>query len=249
MTDGPIQDTSRLRADSARITALAAGDLDATVPDCPGWTVRDLIVHLGGVHRWATEALRTGANPGRLSTDPLPDVPTEADALARWFGDGAIALADELDSRDPDEPAWMPFDLPDPTVGVWRRRQTQETSVHRWDAERALGAPAPIGAELAADGIDEYFEVIIPRKQARDGLELPTSSLHVHCTDTAGEWTVEVADGRLVLHREHRKGDAALRGTAEYLLLSLWGRSVPEGVVDVVGDAAAADAWLSLGGS
>ena len=42
--------------------------------------------------------------------------------------------------------------------------------------------------------------------------------------------------------REHAKGDAALRGRAEDLLLTLWRRPVPAGAVDVVGDPAAAEA-------
>lgn len=28
--------------------------VDAAVRTCPGWVVRDLVRHLGGVHRWAT---------------------------------------------------------------------------------------------------------------------------------------------------------------------------------------------------
>jgi uncharacterized protein (TIGR03083 family) len=143
----------------------------------------------------------------------------------------------------------MPFPVEHRTVSVWTRRQTHETSLHRWDAEAAAGAPRQIDAALASDGIDEYFGVVLPRLVDRDGLELPTSSLHVHCTDTEGEWTVEAVDGALRVDRAHRKGDAALRGTAEHLLLRLWGRGVPEGAVEVVGDAAAAASWLELGGT
>jgi Mycothiol maleylpyruvate isomerase N-terminal domain len=28
--------------------------LDTPVPSCPGWRARDLLAHLGFVHRWAT---------------------------------------------------------------------------------------------------------------------------------------------------------------------------------------------------
>ena len=42
-------------------TALAAAaeeaGLDAPVPTCPGWTVNDLVLHIGEVHRWATAAV------------------------------------------------------------------------------------------------------------------------------------------------------------------------------------------------
>ena len=166
------------------------------MPDCPGWTLRDLVEHLGGVHRWAHEGITTGRAPDRSSTDPAPDAPPrEADGLARWFGDGAIALAQVLDAADLDTPAWMPFRVERPTIGVWLRRQTHETSLHRWDAESAVGAPGPIEATSAADGIDEYFDLVLARRVDRDGITLPSHSLHVHCTDTPGEWFVQAAGG------------------------------------------------------
>jgi predicted lipid carrier protein YhbT len=88
----------------------------------------------------------------------------------------------------------------------------------------------------------------LPRLVSRESLPLPGSSLHVHCTDVAGEWLVRADGDRLAVTREHAKGDAALRGRAEDLLLTLWGRPVPDGAVDTVGDPAAAEAWLTLGG-
>jgi uncharacterized protein (TIGR03083 family) len=175
--------------------------------------------------------------------------PSESDALARWFGDGAIGLANSLDDAGLDAPTWTPFPIPDPTVAVWLRRQTHETALHRWDAEAAVAAPRPLSPALAADGIDEYLGVIVPRLVDRDGLELPAGSAHLHCTDTPGEWTVEVVDGEYVLDRSHRKGDAAVRGSAEHLLLQLWGRAVPDGAVEVLGDPVVGAAWTSLGGN
>ncbi|MFZ4519610.1 MAG: maleylpyruvate isomerase family mycothiol-dependent enzyme [Microthrixaceae bacterium] len=250
----PITDTATYRADAGRIAAVAAGHLDAEVPACPGWAVRDLLVHLGSVHRWAGEVLRTGESPGRMpgegGADPAPD---DDGRLLDWFTGGALELADALDAMDPGAPSWLPWVLERPVAGVWLRRMTQETSVHRWDAESAVGEPGPIAAPLAADGVDEYFTLIVPRRVARDGIDLPSGSLHVHCTDddlegVNGEWFVTAADGYAVTP-EHRKGDAVLRGRAEDLLLALWGRPVPEGGVEVVGDPEIAAAWLAVGGS
>jgi uncharacterized protein (TIGR03083 family) len=252
---GPVvTDTGRLRADAARIAEVAGTDLDAAVPGCPGWVVRDLVVHLGSVHRWATEVVATGEYPGRMAADPGPvPVPDDDAGLLAWFTAGAAQLADALDAMDPDAPSWMPWTIERPVAGVWLRRQTQETSVHRWDAESAVGDTHPIEPALAADGIDEYFALIVPRVVTRSGVVLPGPSVHVHCTDDglpdgAGEWYVDAA-GDYVVTREHRKGDAALRGRAEDLLLALWGRPVPDGAIDVVGDPAAAAAWLAVGGT
>src|ERR1017187_2840194 len=44
-----------IRGESARIADLLDGaDLDARVPSCPDWALRDLVLHLGEVQRsWA----------------------------------------------------------------------------------------------------------------------------------------------------------------------------------------------------
>ncbi|MDQ2678868.1 MAG: maleylpyruvate isomerase family mycothiol-dependent enzyme [Actinomycetota bacterium] len=240
-------DTAQLRSDAARIAELAgSGPLDAAVPDCPGWALRDLVVHLGSVHRWATECARGGREPSGRWQDLHHDVAD--DELTSWFAEGADALATTLDELAPDAPTWTPFPIESPTVAVWIRRQTHETSLHRRDAEGALGVIGPIDAALAADGVDEYLGVIVPRIVQRDGRGLPVGSAHFHCTDTDGEWTVEVVDGDYVLDRSHRKGDAAVRGTAEALLLGLWGRDggTP---LEVLGDAGVAEAWMAIGGN
>lgn len=244
-----IDGTGHLRNDAARITELVASDLDVAVPSCPGWSLRDLVTHLGGVHRWATAAVKGAARPDTNPAAEAGAAPEEPDALARWFGDGAIALAHALDVAGADTPTWTPFPIEDPTVAVWIRRQTHETSLHRWDAELAVAVPRAIDAELASDGIDEYLTVIVPRLVQRDGVVLPSGSVHLHCTDVPGEWTVEVLDGRYSVDRTHRKGDAAVRGTAEDLLLALWGRPVPDGAPEVLGDVEVGAAWMGIGGS
>ncbi len=245
----PVPYLDHLRADAARVAEVtAAGPLDAPVPGCPGWTLRDLVVHLGLVHRWAGTAAATAAEPSGddwLAAAPADDV--TAARLADWYRDAAADLVATLERLDPDDATWHLFPA-EQRVGVWIRRQTQETCLHRWDAESAVGEPGPIDPVLAADGIDEYFSLLLARMVARDGLVLPSTSLHVHCTDTAGEWTVQGAGGTLEVTREHRKGDAALRGRAQDLLLAVWGRPVPDGAVDVVGDPDAAAAWLAVGG-
>jgi hypothetical protein len=135
-------------------------------------------------------------------------------------------------------------------------------SVEQWAAEalRTGAEPTMAGYEpppddssgltawyrRCADGIDEYLGLLAARCRL-GGREVPPASLHVHCTDTEGEWLVETVDGAVSVVREHRSGDAALRGRAESLFLALWGRPVPDGAVEVLGDSAAASAWLELG--
>lgn len=247
----PVHDTDwyvdHLVADVERFASvLAAGPQDAAVAACPGWTVRGLAAHLGQVHRWATFAVTHG-RPPTAEDGPLPLLAEDDDA-GRWLRDGADALAAALRSIDPDAPTWHPFPV-DRVARVWPRRQAHETAIHRWDAERAIGREPTLDAVLASDGIDEYFELAVPRLVAREGLELPSGSLHVHCTDVHGEWLVWSDDGECRLVRAHEKGDAALRGPAAEILLRLWGRS-SDGAAELspVGDGRVLDDWLAIAG-
>ena len=226
------------------VDALRRGPLDAPVAACPGWDVARLGAHIAFVHRWATASLLTATSP---AVEAIPEAPTGGDELVTWVRDGGAALIDALSTVPMDAPTWHPFPAPR-TASVWRRRQLHELVVHRWDAQAATGAGGPIDPAVASDGIDEYLSVMLPRRIIRDGGELPQSSLHVHCTDTPGEWLVWSEGDQPQLRREHAKGDAALRGTAQDLLLSLWGRRHGSPAIDVVGDPIVADAWLALGG-
>jgi uncharacterized protein (TIGR03083 family) len=232
-----------IRADANRFAAaLERGPSNAPVAACPGWDLVRLAAHLGGVHRWARHAVLDAAPPGET---PRPAADTD---WPQWLREGADALVEVLAAVDPDAPTWHPF--PAPLVArVWPRRQAQETVVHRWDAEAAVGTPSPIDPDLASDGIDEYFELVLPRLSVREHVGLPAGSFHVHCTDVAGEWLVERDGDQLRVVREHAKGNAALRGPAEAILLRLWNRDSPRaGELDQVGDPAVAAAWLALPG-
>ena len=234
---------SHLRSDGEALAAAAdAGPLTAPVAACPEWDLAELVRHTGEIHRWATEIVRTGARPERGSFEKRPPDGVE---LGTWIRDGVATLTEMLSSVDPHAPTWHVFPVP-MVAGVWPRRQAHETAIHRWDAETAIGLRAEMDAQLASDGIDEYFEVILPRLGTRDSVAYPSGSLHVHCTDVAGEWLVNSDGSGLRVERAHAKGDAALRGRAADLLLTLWAR--PAGTVERVGDQAVADAWLALGG-
>jgi len=45
---------------AAMIAAAGIAGLAASVPTCPGWTVLDLLVHTGVVHRHKAETVRGG---------------------------------------------------------------------------------------------------------------------------------------------------------------------------------------------
>jgi uncharacterized protein (TIGR03083 family) len=234
-------------ADAERFaTVLGSVGLDAPAPSCPGWSLARLTEHLGQIHRWARFCAANGRSPSDDEAAGLESFRREG--VADWMRTGAAELAATLRTVDPSAPTWHPFPV-DRVGAVWPRRMAHETAVHRWDAELAGGTTSPIDARLASDGIDEYFEVFVPRLAMRAGVELPPHSLHLHCTDVEGEWLVWTDDGAFRMIRAHEKGDAALRGPAEAILLRLWGRESPRaGELSPVGDASALDAWLALSG-
>jgi uncharacterized protein (TIGR03083 family) len=230
-----------LRSDAAALAAVAgSAPSDTPVPSCPGWDLGHLVGHVGRVHRWATEAATGGgAAPGR------PPKPPE-DGLLEWYVEGADLLADALAGLDPDAPAWNFAGAPS-TAAFWQRRQPVETAVHRWDAQHAVGADQPVDAELAAAGVDEFVTVLTPFiLRDRDGIDVG-GSVHLHCTDVDGEWTVRTDDGVYRVELGHAKGDVAARGPASQLLLLATGRLTPDADgIEVFGDRAVLDAWAAL---
>jgi uncharacterized protein (TIGR03083 family) len=128
-----------LESESRELAAAAEeAGLDAPVPTCPGWTINDLVLHVGEVHRWATAAVASKATKlGEVPGDSLGPLPDRAGTID-WFCSGAIALRDTLAEADPTvEYAAFLVDPPAPRLLFWARRQTLETSMHRVDAESA----------------------------------------------------------------------------------------------------------------
>jgi uncharacterized protein (TIGR03083 family) len=247
--DGPDH-LAHLRDDTLAFAATVdPTSVTAPVPGCPGWDLRTLAGHLGWVHRWAAAAVRTGSPPDAAAIEPPPESAAE---LAAWLLAGGEALAEELARVDPGAPTWHPFPAP-MVAGVWRRRQAQETSVHRWDAQSARDEPRAIDPVLAADGVGEYFEMMLPRRFERDGGVPPARPewLRVEANDTAGSWWVRTVDRRVELGGVDEVVDApaaTLRGRAEDLLLALYARRAPS-ALEVDGDPTLVSDWLALGGN
>jgi uncharacterized protein (TIGR03083 family) len=226
-----------IEKESAVLLEAARGNLDAHVLSCPEWTMSDLLAHLGEVHRFWNEMA------GRALTDPGDsenhDPPGGVD-LIEWFGEGSALLVNTLGGADLERPMWSWSRVK--KVGFVPRRMAQETAVHRWDTQNAVGDPSGIEADLAADGIDELMSVWLPAMAPLK--EPPKTSVHIHTTDTDGEWLV-VLNEEPVVTREHAKGDAALRGPASDVLLYLWGR-IDASTLDIHGDLAVLEQFRSV---
>lgn len=226
------------RDGDAFVDACEAAGPGAPVVSCPGWSVADLLWHLAEVHHfWRTIV---GDQRDTWEGYVQPTRPADAD-LASFYRAGLADLLVVLSAVDPLQPNWTWSN--DHSAGFVVRRMAQETAVHNWDAQRAAGRETSIDAVLASDGIDEFLTHMLG-----DGTpDAPSvgGSVHVHCTDVAGEWTLQPApDGGFVVAREHAKGDAAIRGGAGDILLVLWRRR-DLATVDVIGDAAVAARFIA----
>jgi hypothetical protein len=134
---------------------------------------------------------------------------------------GGVELLTVLRAADPDAPMWSWG--ADRRARFWPRRMLHEATVHRADAELALGF-APGVTELRGSG----------------------ETLRFRCTDDAAAWTVRLAaDGYTWDTAAVPSPTCEVAGTASDLLLGVYGR-IPIGAAryDVTGDRAVLERWI-----
>jgi uncharacterized protein (TIGR03083 family) len=223
-----------IRRDSDRFYATAdSADPTRPVPGCPDWATADLVWHLGECHWfWGTDIDRRASGPDEIE-QAKPERPAGYGDVITWGRAQADRMIQLLETTSDDVPVWTwALDDAAHNVGFIRRHQVQEAAVHRWDIETAAtGWPRPIEPDMASDSVDEILAITLPWG-VRPDKPLP-GSVHIHCTDTAGDWFVH-PHGRV--EPVPAKGDVAIRGIASDLLLALYTR-VPIGDLDVIGDA------------
>jgi len=210
--------------------ALAAAadraGLDADVPTCPGWTVRDLVAHTNMVHRWAGESVRSAL----AAPPPDPEQRRGDDAVERYLA-GHAELVGALRDAPDDLDCWTFLADAASPRRFWARRQAHETAMHRVDAEAALGARPSFAAEFAADGIAELLEGFYARPRGRLVSDPPVT-LTVAPRDVDERWHVTIGPDRRTVVRGDAAADCELRGSAADLYLFLWNRSSDGVTVD-----------------
>jgi uncharacterized protein (TIGR03083 family) len=233
----------------AKLFAEAAeqGGLDAEVPSCPGWNIRDLVRHLMEIHLWA--AAHVAQPHDKPWVDDLaelaefwPDLavfwPEDGD-LVKWYLDTNANLVDALESAPLDVESFTFLPAPSP-LAMWARRQAHETAVHRFDAEDAAGIASRFDPVFASDGIDELLMAFAPR---RDEFPLESSkSMLVHATDTDDDWHVTLGPDGISTTRGDGPADITLSGDASDIYLALWNRG-DDSNITVTGDENLLDLW------
>jgi uncharacterized protein (TIGR03083 family) len=220
------------------ITAAERAGWDAPVP-ATDWNVRELVTHVGGVHRWAADIVRTAsATPETDAGRAVGSGPAD-DELADWFRAGHAALVDTLRSA-PDGLDCVTFLPADSPRHFWARRQAHETAIHRIDAEAAAGGATPLETSFAQDGIAEMLGGFARRRRKQ---ELPAATIGLAATD-GPSWLIRLGGEQIEGGPADSldSADATVGGSSSGLCLWLWNR--PSEAV-VAGDLDIATLWAA----
>lgn len=210
-----------------RTNAASAG-LDAPVPTCPGWRVRDLVAHTGMVYRWAGAYL---TRSGRVvDTEAIAQAHTSPDLLT-WFDEGLVMVLNAFATMPADAP--LKFFLPDapPPRDAWLRRMVHETNIHGMDAMSARLGREPRSTELwlrswlAADGVDEVLAGYAARPADQPVLD-ENQRVVFTATDVDRAWLLTGIPGAVTTERVSgsRDADIEVTGTAAQLYAAVWNR-------------------------
>jgi uncharacterized protein (TIGR03083 family) len=215
-----------LEADFQRLRDVAAGaDPGAEVPTCPGWTMTDLLRHVGAVYLHKVECMRLGRDPGSWPPAGLDKEPP-LELLDRSYA----ALTAEFAARRPEDRSFTWYE-PDQSVAFWIRRMAQETVIHRVDGELAAGSPvAGIPDDLAADGIDELLVAFVQYgttnwpEEFADMLK-PAGDRLVSVVTPQQSWLLRLTSRDVRVDGSAAGRPAAtVQGPAADVLLWVWGR-------------------------
>lgn len=217
---------------SAALRAAAAVTPAGTrVPGCPGWSLYDLVAHVGEVQRFWAAVAAAGPAAAPPDDEAVPDRTPGGD-LAGWSAESTRQLIAALRAAGPDLDCWTWWSAssaPETTGGV-ARHQVQEAAVHARDAQEAAGRAEPLPALVAADGVDEFLTVCLgacgpwPYPPARVALR----------SGEGAEWLLDLGDKGAVLAAPDSGPDTGadfapdaavtLTGSASDLVLVLYGR-------------------------
>ncbi len=217
------------------VEAATAAGFDEAVPACPDWAVRDLLIHIGGIHRWAADIVGEARQSFETVAGDAVGTGPDADDLAAWCTEGRRALVETLRSAPPDL-VCAAFSDSLPPVAFWCRRQAHETAIHRADAETAAGLVPLFDTAFALDGIDEIVTVFGGRKKG-----MTPSTLLLAPSD--GPTIRVVIDDSGARVGDAGPSEATVSGTASQLYLWLWHRPA---AVTITGNESAVSTWGAI---
>jgi len=229
---------------------LRDADWSRPVPTCPGWTLSQLLRHVGRGDRWAAQIIADRVDSGldpRAVRDGKP--PADVPGALRWLADSPRTVLAAVRTVVENTEVWT-FLGPKP-ASWWVRRRLHEATVHRADAAIALDVAYELSAELAADGISEWLDRLVEEQALGRPPSLPAgTSMALRATDAdlaTNTWTVHGGERGMRWTDQPAGADVTLSGTATDLLLAMVRRrSIDDVDIRIEGDTALWHSWLEL---
>lgn len=251
-----------LQVHTARLAEDArAASPTAPVPTCDGWTMTDLVEHVGQTFHWVSEIIeRRVADPSELPME-MAELPADPGAWPAWLTDaGARAVAACTDEAL-EATVWNAAGDERTGAQFWLHSMTNEAVVHGFDGAAAAGTGGDyeVDAAVAAGLITNHLAMLTSptwaaqRPESAAAMRGASETLHWHATDDpgrgdAGEWHIERHPDGVRWEPRHGNADVTVSGPAGSLLLVLTRRlPLTGGAADPVtidGDADLLRHWL-----
>ncbi|OKJ13671.1 maleylpyruvate isomerase family mycothiol-dependent enzyme [Kitasatospora sp. CB01950] len=245
------------RSTAFRAEVAAAPDLDAPVPTCPGWTLFDLVKHLGGGDRFWAAVVGAGPADGppaeAVAARAALEVPQERAALLAWLAASTELLLSALREAGPEAGCWTwwPVSQSPVTAGGVARHRVQETAMHTYDVQVSAGAPQALPLDVALDGVEEFLFTVCatpaawPHKPTAFDFHATEGRSWRLTVDGDGARTTRIPAPTATPGEDADAAGASVHGTASELVIYMYDR-IPANSLRVDGDAGLLDllrAW------
>lgn len=220
---------TKLFTSTVEQTREVAGWIDGADPTtpistCPGWTLTDLVGHIGATQRWVSRLVIEGVtDPGAAFALGWEELPAEQSAWAAWLLDGAetvgVTFAAATDGREVFDPSGSGNG-----VTFWFRRMFGEIAVHRIDAAFALNRDYQIDGRLAVAAIEDWLANMASSGWAAnvpgftEAMRGDGQTIAWVADDADQAWLLRRTDAPLVLSHDRGEADVTIRGPARELL-------------------------------
>jgi uncharacterized protein (TIGR03083 family) len=210
---------------------VGAASRDAAVPTCPGWSVADLVAHVGETQHWVSEIIeRRVVDPTQLPTE-MAVVPTEPRDWPAWLNVGAARAAEACSDEALAAPVFNAA-ADSRTGGEFGLSSLlNEAVIHGADAAIAAGRDVDIAADVAADLVTNHLAMLTSptwaaqRPESANALRGAGETLHLHADDAdlgeGGDWFIERSPEGATWQARSGDADVTVGGPARSLLLVL----------------------------
>lgn len=225
---------------------------DVEIQGCPGWTVNDLLEHVGplypGWYRYNLTMPMSEADvvASRMSAPPFPD--GFADRLD-YIRNGSRLFLEAARNADLDASVWM-WDQEVP-ARTWVTRTATEMGVHCWDLEKLIDDVRRVSGLRGAVSVEEHhsamLQMLIWAQTAMPGRfhhpPIPLRPIGIAVTDADAAWVLTADSAATITFIPAQElPETAVEGSGHDLMLYQYGR-VPLSDLDVRGDPDLLTAW------